>query len=263
MLLIFMASFTAESAIMKYGYRLIPSKLSLDAYRVLLRSPILGNSYAVTVFVTVVGTVSAVIITAMAAYTLANKQVKFRNTLAFYFFFTMLFNGGIVPWYLVCRSLGLINNMAALIIPSLLFSPFNMFLVRNFMMGIPDSLMESARIDGARDTYIAFKIYFPLSIPVFAAVTLFCALAYWNNWWNAIMLVDKKELYPLQFLLLQIRSRIRMLRELKEAGELNIEVPAQSIQMATTIVTIGPIVLLYPFLQRFFLKGILLGSIKA
>lgn len=265
MLLTFMVSITDEGAIEKFGYSFFPAEFSGYAYRLIFTggSSVL-RAYGVTIFVTVAGTAAAVLITAGAAYALANKHVRYRNGLAFYFFFTMIFNAGIVPWYLVCRQLSLTDNILALIIPSLLFSPFNLFLVRNFMADLPDALRESAMIDGANDFVIAFRIYFPLCIPVLATITLFYGLAYWNDWWNAIMLVNNEKLYPLQYLLLQLQSRINMINQLQtNAGTMTGQAtPTESIKMATAIVTIGPIVLLYPFLQKYFVKGLIVGSVK-
>ena len=263
MLLIVMVSVTDEASIIKFGYSLIPAEFSVEAYKIVFRrgSSVL-RSYTVTTFVTVTGTLLAVSITAMAAYTLANKHVKYRNGMAMFVFITMLFHSGLVPWYVMCRNLGLTDNVLALVIPSLLFNPFNLFLVRNFMKGIPDSLMDSAKIDGASDFRIAFAIFFPLSTPVLAAVSLFYALGYWNDWFNAIMLVDDKRLYPLQYLLLKLRE-LQTLAELQMAGMgSDFTVPGESLKMATAIVTIGPIVFFYPFLQRYFVKGLIIGSIK-
>ncbi|WP_413371892.1 carbohydrate ABC transporter permease [Paenibacillus taichungensis] len=264
MILVLMISITDEDAILKNGYSLFPEKFSLYAYKLIFTggSQVL-QSYMISIFVTVIGTILAVLITAMAGYTLANKSVKYRNTLALYFFITMIFSAGIVPWYLMNRSLGLTNNIFALIIPSLLFSPFNLFLVRNFMNGVPDSLRESATIDGANDLTIAFRIYLPLCTPVLATIALFYGLDYWNNWWNAIMLIDNKDLYPLQFMLLQMKSEISMLNEMTMLGGANdVTLPAESVKMATAIVTIGPIIFLYPYLQKYFVKGLVIGSVK-
>ncbi|MCD6397654.1 MAG: carbohydrate ABC transporter permease [Spirochaetaceae bacterium] len=265
LVLLFMVSLTDEKSIIKNGYQLLPEQFSLEAYKMIFTGGHdIFNSYLVTIFVTVAGTLIAVMITAMAAYTLANKNVSHRNTLSLFFFFTMVFNGGIVPWYIICVKLGLRNNILALIIPSLLFNPFNLFLVRNYMNGIPDSLRESALIDGAGDIRIAFQIYLPLSTPVLAAVSLFYGLAYWNNWWNAIMLVEKKNLYPLQYFLLKLKSELTMLTDLQGSSAVlsTITMPTESLKMATAIITIGPIILLYPYLQRYFVKGLMIGSIK-
>ena len=222
------------------------------------------NSYAISVVVTLFGTIIAVVITAMAAYTLANRNVKYRNGLSLFFFITMVFSAGIVPWYMICVRMGLQNNLLSLIIPNLLFSPFNLFLVRNYMTGIPDSLMESAKIDGANDIFIAFKIYLPLSVPAIATVALFYGLAYWNDWWNSIMLVDDSSLYPLQYMLYKLQSEIKALEMLQAIGVGGSQqtLPSESLKMATVIVTIGPIVFLYPFLQRYFIKGLIIGSVK-
>jgi putative aldouronate transport system permease protein len=265
LVLLVIVSLTDEKSIIKNGYQLIPEKFSLEAYKMIFASGSdVFNSYLVTIFITVVGILAAVIITAMAAYTLSNKNVKHRNTLALFFFITMIFSGGIVPWYMICVKLGLRNNILALIIPSLLFNPFNLFLVRNYMNSMPDSLRESAVIDGAGDIRIAFQIYLPLCIPVLAVIALFYGLAYWNNWWNAIMLVDTRNLYPLQYYLLKLKSDMNMLADLQGSSTVlaSITMPSESLKMATALITIGPIILLYPYLQRYFVKGLMIGSIK-
>jgi putative aldouronate transport system permease protein len=265
MVLTVAVSLTDEDAIVRDGYSFLPAAWSLYAYRLIFRagSSVL-RSYALSLFVTAAGTGGAVCITAMAAYTLANRGVRCRNGLALFIYVTMVFSAGIVPWYFICRALGLRNNLAALVVPSLFFNPFNLFLARNYMAGIPDSLRESATIDGAGDIATAFQIYFPLSVPVLATVALFYGLGYWNDWWNAIMLVDDRRLYPLQFLLLQLRSQISMIRDLQlgSSGASTATPPAESMKMATAVVTIGPIVLLYPLLQRYFVKGLVVGSVK-
>jgi putative aldouronate transport system permease protein len=264
MVLTFMVSISDETSIIKHGYRLVPERFSLEAYRTLYDSgAMLLRSYGVTVFVTAVGSVLAVLITAMAAYPLANPSVKYRGALSLYFFITMLFNGGLVPWYIMCKKLGLTDNLLALIVPGLMFNAFNMFLVRNFMESLPSALRESAYMDGANDMRIAFRIYLPLCVPVLATVLLFYALAYWNDWFNAIMLVDNKNLFPLQYVLFKIRSNIEMLNMLPPGGnQVQYTPPAESAKMATVIVTIGPIVFLYPYLQRYFVKGLIVGSVK-
>lgn len=263
-LLIIFVSFTEESAIIKNGYSFFPEAFSLKAYEMVFKNgKAIFRSYGISILITVIGTLAAVCITGMAAFTLSNKSVKCRKGLSFFFFFTMIFNAGIVPWYMVCRSLNLIDNLAALIVPGLLFNAFNLFLVRNFMNGIPDSLMESAKLDGANEIIIAFKIYFPLSIPVLAAVTLFYALGYWNDWWNAIMLVDNNKLFPLQYFLFKLQSEIKMLKDLQmQSASAGASLPTESVKMATVVITIGPIIFLYPFLQKYFVKGLVIGGVK-
>lgn len=272
--LVVVVSFTDESYLVKEGYSFFPRELSIAAYeKVFSTNPMradryflgnqLLNSYIVTILLTLVGTIVSVLITSMAAYSLSNKQLRFRNGFAFYFVITMLINTGVVPWYMINRALGLRNNFAALVVPSL-FSPFNMMLVRNYMNGLPEALRESARIDGANDFVICFRIILPLSIAVLATVTLFYGLGFWNNWFNAIMLVDEDSLYPLQYYLMVIKSQATALNELKKLGitDTNIVLPSESLKMATVVVTIGPIVLLYPFLQKYFIQGIVVGGVK-
>ncbi|MGZ9584330.1 carbohydrate ABC transporter permease [Paenibacillus marinisediminis] len=265
LLLVLIVSFTDESAILVNGYSFFPEKLSLDAYKMLFSgsSPLL-QSYIVSITITVVGTFLAVLITSMAGYALSVKHVKYRNGMSMFFFITMVFSAGLVPWYMMCNALGLKNNIWALIIPSLLFTPFNLFLVRNYMKQLPDALVEAAKIDGANDYYIAFRIFIPLSLPVLATVTLFYGIGYWNNWFNAIMLVDNPDLYPLQYLLFKLNSEISMIQQMQSSisSGTTAQLPSESVKMATAIMTIGPIVLFYPFLQRYFIQGLLIGSIK-
>ncbi len=265
MLLVVIVSFTDEFAIGMNGYSFFPEAWSLDAYsRLFYPGSNVYQSYAVTIFITIVGTVSAVVITYLVAYPLANKQVKYRNGIALFFFITTVFNAGLVPWYLMCRTLGLYDNIFALIIPSMIFSPFNMFLMRNYIATIPNSLMESARIDGASEVRIAFQIFLPLSKPILATIALFCGIGYWNSWYNAVMLLNDADLYPLQMLLFRIQSDIRMLTDLASAGgtDRTFVPPTESFKMATVVVTVGPVLLFYPFLQKYIVKGIMIGSIK-
>lgn len=259
--LVVIASLSSERSITINGYSFFPSEWSLEAYSVMFGpSSSIPRSYLVTTMATLIGTSIAVIISYGAAYTLANRQCRYRDGLALYFYFTMVFSAGLVPWYMVSKAIHAYDNIWALIVPSLMFSPFNMFLVRNFIRGIPESLNESARIDGAGEIRIAFQIYFPLALPVIATITLFYGIGYWNNYFNALMLVNNKDLYPLQMLLFQIQSEIQMISQMVHGVVLN--PPKESFKMATSVVTMGPIILLYPFLQRYFVKGIVIGAVK-
>lgn len=259
--LVIITSLSTERSITLNGYSFFPSAWSLEAYSVMFGpSSSIPQSYLITAVVTLVGTLLAVFITFTSGYTIANKRCRYRNGLALYFFFTMVFSTGLVPWYMVSKAINAFDNIWALIIPSLLFSPFNMFLVRNFIKGIPESLHESARIDGAGEGRIAFQIYFPLCVPVLATITLFYAIGYWNNYFNAVMLLNDVELYPLQMLLFKIQSEIQMMTQMVQGVSLN--PPKESFKMATSLVTMGPIILLYPFLQRYFIKGIVVGAVK-
>ena len=196
------------------------------------------------------------------SYSLVNPSVRYRNGIAMYFFVTMVFNGGMVPWYMICTKVGLTENYFALLIPNLVFSPFNLFLVRNYMREIPLSLMESAKLDGANDGQIAFRIYFPLCKPILATVGLFYGIAYWNDWWNSIMLVSNSNMYTIQYYLMKLKSDLNFMRNLQGGGIGGGFPPTESLQMATAVVTIGPLILLYPFLQRYIVKGLVIGGVK-
>lgn len=264
LLLVIIVSFTSEAEIVTNGYSLFPKTFSLDAYHILFKNGSdVARSYSISIFVTLVGTTLATAITLMVAYTLANPGVHYRNGLAMFFFVTMVFNGGMVPWYIISNKVGLTDSILALIIPSLVFSPFNMFLARNYMRDIPISLMESAKLDGANDVYIAFKIYLPLCMPIVATIALFYAIGYWNDWWNAIMLVSDTKLYPIQYYLMKLRSDLNTMRNLQGMGiAAGGYKPSESLQMATATLTIGPIILFYPLLQKYIVKGLVVGSVK-
>ena len=265
LVLVVIVSFTAEEEIIRNGYSFFPSKWSLEAYKMLFENgKEVFRCYLNSICITAVGTVMATMITAMASYSLANSSVQYRNGIAMYFFVTMVFNGGMVPWYIMCKNLGLMDSYLALLIPTLIFSPFNLFLMRNYMQQLPASLMESAKLDGANDGVIAFKIYFPLCKPILATVALFYGIAYWNDWWNAIMLVSDADLYPIQYYLMKLRSDQNFMKQLQSSGMMggSAFTPSESLQMATAAVTIGPIVLLYPFLQKYIVKGLVIGSVK-
>ena len=261
-LMVIIVSFTEEKIITLNGYSFFPQAWSTSAYDMMFgKSSSVPQSYLVTIAATVIGTLVGTVITFGAGYTLASKQCRYRNGLSLYFYFTMVFSAGLVPWYMVSKRIGAYDNLLALIIPSLLFSPFNMFLVRNFVNGIPDALNESARMDGAGEVRIAFQIYLPLCMPVLATITLFYAIGYWNNYFNAVMLINDRKLYPLQMLLFQIQSEITAMSKLTQ-GAVRKNPPKEAFKMATSVITMGPIILLYPFLQKYFVKGIVVGAVK-
>jgi putative aldouronate transport system permease protein len=259
--LVLITSFASERSIALNGYTFFPSEWSLNAYKMIFgQNSTVIRGYGISLLVTSLGTFLAVLITYGAGYTLANKLCKYRNGLSLYFFITMVFSAGLVPWYLVSRTIGAFNNIWALIVPSLIFSPYNLFLVRNFIKGIPDTLNESARMDGAGEFLIAFRIYLPLCLPVLATVALFYAIGYWNNYFNAVMLVNDTNIQPLQMLLFNIQSTITGMNRMVSGAV--VTPPRETFKMAASIITMGPIVLLYPFLQRYFVKGVIVGAIK-
>lgn len=260
MALVLITSFTSEAAILKNGYSFIPESWSLEAYKTLFaKSDTIIKSYIVTTFVTIAGTFLSVLITYTSGFVLANQQFKYRNGFALFFFITTIFSAGLVPQYLIIKNMGMYDTLWALIIPGC-FSPFNMFLVRNFVNGVPFSLMESARVDGAGLLTICGRIYMPISKPVIATITLFYGIGYWNNYFNSLMFVDKSSLHTLQMILFRLQSDVQMMKQLTTGIVRN--PPAEGIKMATAVITIGPIILLYPFLQKYFIKGIIVGAVK-
>lgn len=264
--LVLSGSLTSEAEIMSSGFGLFPKKIDFTAYKILMTnmSRIL-NGYKISLIVTVVGTALTVGVVSLAAWPISQNRVKYHNVLNFFVLFTMLFSGGMVPWFIVCRNmLHLTDTIWALILPYVA-NAWYIFLVRNYYRGIPDELVEAAKIDGAGEYRIFGQIIFPLSKPVLATIALFACLAYWNDWWLGIMLVDKVEMQPLQLLLRTITSNIQFLSTAGNANAVAVassSIPSEAIKMATCIVTIGPIILVYPFVQKYFVKGIMVGAVK-
>ncbi len=256
-------SFETEANFAKYGFSIIPHDFSTKAYKMVLGDSQIFSAYGVTIFITVVGTLFSMFLTITMAYPLSLKKVKFRNFITFFVYFTMLFGGGLVPSYLlISKTLGLKNNIFVLIIP-VAFGAWNMFLMRNFFAGIPGELSESAYIDGANDFQILWKIILPVSVPGIATISLFYALGYWNQWFNAMLYLEKSELYPLQYLLMRMLRNAEAAREMaRTTGVALGDIPTNSLRMATTVVAIGPIVLLYPYVQKYFTSGLTVGAIK-
>jgi putative aldouronate transport system permease protein len=259
-------SVSSESDIVQHGYSIIPRSVSFDSYRILLLgSNRIVDAYVVSAIVTVAGTVLSLLVTSMGAYAMARRSFRYRNALSIYAIITILFNGGLVPWYIICvRYLELKDTMWAMILPPLA-NAFNMFLIRNFMMSMPDDLHESAKIDGAGEFRIYAQLVVPLAKPVLATIGLFVSLSYWNDWFLGLMFIDKQELQPLQLLLRTLVSNIEFLRTSNNAMDIQriaSQLPSQSLKMALTVVTIGPIIFLYPFLQRYFVKGLMVGAVK-
>lgn len=262
-ILVVASSFTSEDAILRYGYNLWPREFSLEAYKLMFSTPKMLYAYGVTIFVTVVGTALSMLVSSACAYSLSVKSFYYRNIITFFIYFTMLFSGGLVPTYLwLVKYLKLTDSLWVLILPSLV-NPWNVLLLRNFFAGIPESLAESAKIDGANDLVILIKIILPISLPGLATVGLFYALAYWNEWYKAMLYLRTEWKYPLQYIIMQITRNIRFAEELASMGGTVTEnPPAYSSQMATAVITIGPIIFLYPFLQKYFVTGLTVGSVK-
>lgn len=257
------SSFETESNFATYGFPVIPRDFSLKAYKMVLGDSQIFKAYGVTIFTTVVGTLFSMFLTVTMAYPLSLKKVKFRNVITFFVYFTMLFGGGLVPSYLlISKTLGMKDSIWVLIIP-VAFGAWNMFLMRNFFNGIPTELAESAYMDGANDFQILSKIILPVSVPGIATISLFYALGYWNQWFNAMLYMDNADKIPLQYLLMRMLRNVEAMKEMARTTGVSMgEIPTNSPRMATTVVAIGPIVLLYPYVQKFFTSGLTVGAIK-
>jgi putative aldouronate transport system permease protein len=267
LLLVVSVSFTDEQAIVKYGYNIIPKVFSLYAYEYLLHDiDKIIRGYGVSILVTIGGTLGSLLLTSLFAFPLSRKDMPYRNFLAFFVFFTMIFNGGLVPWYLTYSIAGLKNTLWALIIPHLV-TPFNVIIMRTFFANtIPPSLIESAKIDGAGEFRIYLKVILPLSLPVMATIGLFQTLAYWNDWFSSVMFISNNNLISLQYLMYKVITQIEYLNsglvDATIAGNAAATVPAETVRMAMAIVGIGPIIFVYPFLQKYFIKGLTVGAVK-
>ena len=264
--LILVGSFTKESTILTEGYSffLTARNFSLEAYKMAFKSPdTIVRAYGITIFVTAVGTITAVGLSAMTGYVLARPDFPWRNKISFFFFFTTLFSGGLVPWYLMCSKFFKFNNHVYSLILPCLFSVWNMIIAKSFMKGIPFELTEAAKVDGAGDFRIFWKIILPAAKPLIATIGLFTALTYWNDWYNSMLFINNDHLYSLQYQLYKLINDAKELRKIAaESGMVVDTVPIESMKMALTVVVTGPIILLYPFVQRYFIKGLTLGAVK-
>lgn len=265
--LIIIASFTDETTLLRDGYALLPDKFSTAAYYYIIKQGMLiVRAYMVTFFTTIVGTVTSVLISAMLAYPMSRTSFKYRNALAFFVFFTMLFNGGIVPSYIMwTKFFHIKNTIWGLILPNYLVTAFNVILIKNYYSNnVPEALVEAAQIDGASELKIFFKIMLPLAKPVVATVSLFTGLCYWNDWTNGLYYIDNQKLYSVQLLLMKIMNNIESLKTnsgLSISGVLA-QVPGTSVRMAMAVIGVLPILIVYPFIQKYLIKGVVVGAVK-
>lgn len=266
-ILLIVASFTDETVAMEQGYSYFPAKLSLEAFEYIASQwEMLGRAYMMTIVVTFIGTAVGVILTAMLGYTLSQRGLPGRKVLNFVVVFTMLFNGGLVPTYIMyVKTLGVKNTIFGLLLPNLLVSAFLIMLVRNyFENSIPVDLYEAARIDGASEFQTFFKVALPLSTPILATVGLMTGIAYWNDWQNGLYYIsDKgKHLYTIQNILNNINENISYLASNATTGVTVGDLPTTTVRMAIAFVGILPILIIYPFFQKYFAKGITMGAVK-
>ena len=264
-LLMVTGSFTSEALILSEGYRLIPSAWSTESYAVVLESPrLIGGAYLVTITLTAVGTSVGLFLTAMTGYALSRKDFAFRNHISFYVYFTTLFTAGLVPFYIMMvRYFNLKDNYLAVLLP-LMLSPWLVILMKNFSKSIPDSVTESAKIDGAGDFLIFLRLILPMSKPALATLGLFTALGYWNEWFLSMLFLSPNVPYrPLQLFLYNLIAQADFIR--MNAALMNIppqDIPSESLKLAAAVVATGPIVFAYPFVQKYFIKGITIGAVK-
>lgn len=261
------SSISDESYILQNGYKFFPKELSFEAYAYLWRmSDSIFRAYGITIFITVVGTFFSLVFTMLLAYPLSRRDMPLRNVLAFVVFFTLLFNGGLVPTYLVYTGIFHIKNTIwSLIIPGLFMNGFNVLLMRTFFQNTIDpALLEAARIDGAGEWRVVFSVVLPLSTPILATVGLFQAIRYWNDWMNGLIYLTNTRLYSIQVLLNKTLQDIQVLRTMSVYGAETAyaELPGESIRMAIAVVGILPMLAAFPFFQKYLKKGIALGGIK-
>lgn len=262
-------SFTSEESIAKIGYSFIPQSWSLEGYRYAFEMGYtLWRSYFNSFFVTVVGTVLSVVICMLYSYALFRRDFVYRRFFTFFSFFTMLFGGGLVPTYFVCKQLlGLSDNYAAVIVP-LLVNPFNIIVMRTFFQSsVPEELIEAASIDGSGEYNTLFKIIVPVSKPGIATIALLNAIAYWNEWYIPLLYVRDNEHMPLQYLLMKLQRNVDYLAKNAasmgaEAAKAAQDMPSQSLRMVLVVLAVVPIACAYPFFQRYIVAGLTIGSVK-
>jgi len=252
-------SISDEAAVMAGDVGLIPIGFNLRTYRVVLGTYDFWRSLAVSAVITVAGTVLQIVVLSLAAYPLSRRVFPGKRIFLFLFVFTMLFNGGLIPTYLVVKSLGLLDKLWALILPGLV-NVFNLILLRNYFLTVPDSLEDSARIDGCSNLTVFARIVFPLSLPAVATIAVYCAVSYWNGYFGALIYISSKTLQPLSIYLrtMVIEADSQLVNLNPELANLNPE----SLRSATVVAATLPILLVYPFLQRYFVKGALVGAVK-
>ena len=241
------------------AFVIIPREFTLDAYRYVLSTPTIFRAMGVSMFVTVVGTFLSLVVTSLMAYALGKRYLRGRRVINFLVVFTMLFSGGMIPLFIVVNGLGLLDSVWSLILPFTV-NAFNFVIMRSFFQGIPDSLEEAARIDGCSELGVFIRIVLPLSVASIATIGLFYAVSYWNTYMWAILFINDSTLWPIQVLLRQIVIVASGLNA--DASVVDVVPPAQSVKMAVIAVATLPMLIVYPFIQRYFVKGALIGSVK-
>lgn len=264
LVLVFMSSISSESSLATDGYSFWPKEFSLDAYRFIAEnSGTVFRAYGVTIVVTLIGTVVGVFLTSALAFALSIPELPGRRTLSFLVFFTLLFNGGLVPAYIMWSNLGVRNTLLAYILPSLLLNAFNVILMRTYyQVSVPAEIYEAAKLDGAGYFRIYFRIVLPLGKPILVTIGLFIALNYWNDWVNGLYYVSDPDMFSIQTLLNRMVQDIQAISNSNTGSVVTTNVPTVSVRMAISFVALLPLLVVYPVLQRFFAKGIMVGAVK-
>lgn len=260
------ASFSSETDLAMYGFSVLPKKVDFTAYKYLFRNPeTILNSYIVTILITVIGTFLGVLFMSMAAYCLARSTFRHKGLLTFFIFFPTLFSGGMVPSYIInTQYLHLTDTLAAMILPSLI-NVFHIIMLRTFFKQIPGALYEAATMDGASEYHIFFRLVLPLSKPVVATVAFLSALAKWNEWYNAMLYIRDDKLVPLQYMLQRMMMNLRTLLDAMQNVPTSVnlqDLPGENLRMAMLVVAIGPMLLVFPFFQKYFTRGMTVGAVK-
>ncbi len=263
-ILLISGSFTSEQWIRFNGFSLIPGEFSTEAYGIIFKTPEkIVRAYGVSIFITAAGTLIGLFLTSLTAYVISRKDAKYRNVLSFFFYFTTLFNGGMVSTYIFyIQYLHLKDSYWALILPGV-FNVFYLLIMRTFVNNVPFALIESAKLDGAGEWRIFFTIILPLLKSGLATIGLFLALGYWNDWYNAMLYMGNEDKYPLQYMLYSVQQQTQALARIAaQAGIQVANLPSNSLKMAMAVVATGPIIIVYPFVQKYFISGITVGSVK-
>lgn len=264
-LLLISSSLTADNELVKNGYSFIPKKLDLTAYKYLIfGSKSIIRGYGISILVTVTGTFCSLVLTTLFAYPLSRKNLPGRNFFAFFIFFTMLFNGGLVPTYIMWTQIFHIKNTIwALIVPGLLMNAFNVIMMRSYLTtNIPEEVIEAAKADGAGEVKTLLQIVLPMSKPIIATLVLLIGLGYWNDWLNGLYYLNNDSLYSIQVLLNKMLQNVEMIKNAASSGAATMKLPSTSIRMAVAVIGALPVLIIYPFFQKYFVKGIVVGAVK-
>jgi len=262
-LIILASSFELESNIVRYGVTLWPRHFTAQAYELVIKGGTIWKSYGLTIVLTVVGTFTGLLIISMTGYALQRKDFAFRNVISFFVYFTSLFSAGLAPYYMLMTQTYQLNGSYLAVLLPLLMSSYLIILMKNFVKSIPYEITESGKVDGAGDLKIFLSLILPMLKPALATVGLFLALGYWNEWYQSSLFLSQRTVWPLQYSLYKIVNEASSLKNSVAAQYVDVSnLPTQSLKMATAMMTTGPIIFLYPFVQRYFIGGITVGSVK-